>query len=71
MPYKVRGTALSYFSRFYLNHSVMDAEPKNIMMASVYLACKTEESVTVTCNHASLMMCKTNKQSTQERKEIS
>ena len=44
IPPKVRGTALTYFHRFYLHHSVMDAEPKSIMMAAVYVACKTEES---------------------------
>ena len=43
MPPKVLGTAITYFQRFYLHHSVMDADPKHIMMASVYLACKTEE----------------------------
>ena len=43
IPPKVRGTALTYFHRFYLHHSVMDAEPKSIMMAAVYVACKTEE----------------------------
>ena len=43
IPHNVLGTAVTYFQRFYLNLSVMDAEPKYVMMASVYLACKIDE----------------------------
>ena len=43
MPSACRGTAFHYFKRFYLNNSVMDYHPKEILVTSVYLACKVEE----------------------------
>ncbi|XP_064596194.1 cyclin-H-like [Liolophura sinensis] len=43
MPKYVLGTSLAYFKRFYINNSVMDYHPKEIMLTSVYLACKVEE----------------------------
>lgn len=43
MPKYVTGTALCYFKRFYVKHSVMDYHPKDIMLTCVYLACKVEE----------------------------
>ena len=43
MPHNVKGTALHYFRRFYLNNSVMDYHPKEILVTSVYLASKVEE----------------------------
>ncbi|GAQ83756.1 Cyclin family protein [Klebsormidium nitens] len=43
-PHKIQATALLYFKRFYLHHSVMDVDPKDIMLTCVYLACKVEES---------------------------
>ncbi|KAL1132786.1 hypothetical protein AAG570_010738 [Ranatra chinensis] len=43
MPRPVIGTAFHYFKRFYLNNSVMDYHPKEILVTCVYLACKVEE----------------------------
>jgi cyclin H len=43
MPQYVRGTSFQYFKRFYLNNSVMDYHPKEMLITAVYLACKTEE----------------------------
>lgn len=43
MPKYVMGTALCYFKRFYVKHSVMDYHPKDIMLTCVYLASKVEE----------------------------
>ncbi|CAD5229352.1 unnamed protein product [Bursaphelenchus okinawaensis] len=39
----VRWTAFAFFKRFYLRHSAMEYSPKNIMMASYYLATKVDE----------------------------
>ena len=38
-----QGTAFQYMKRFYLNNSVMNYHPKQIMVTCVYLACKVEE----------------------------
>jgi len=43
MPRYVVGTSFHYFKRFYLNNSVMDHHPREILVTAVYLACKTEE----------------------------
>ncbi|XP_054285882.1 cyclin-H [Macrosteles quadrilineatus] len=43
MPRAVAGTAFNYFKRFYLNNSVMDYHPKEILVTCVFLACKVEE----------------------------
>lgn len=43
MPRYVIGTALHYLKRFYVNNSVMDFPPKEILVTCVYLACKVEE----------------------------
>nr|SVE70488.1 EOG090X080D [Daphnia similis]SVE71112.1 EOG090X080D [Daphnia similis]SVE71743.1 EOG090X080D [Daphnia similis]SVE72371.1 EOG090X080D [Daphnia similis] len=43
MPRYVLGTALHYLKRFYVNNSVMDYPPKEILVTCVYLACKVEE----------------------------
>nr|CAG4649425.1 EOG090X080D [Scapholeberis mucronata]SVE93682.1 EOG090X080D [Scapholeberis mucronata] len=43
MPRCVVGTALHYLKRFYVNNSVMDYPPKEILVTCVYLACKVEE----------------------------
>jgi len=43
MPRYVVGTALHYLKRFYLQNSVMDYPPKEILVTCVYLACKVEE----------------------------
>ncbi|XP_046678790.1 cyclin-H [Homalodisca vitripennis] len=43
MPRAVAGTAFHYFKRFYLNNSVMDYHPKEILVTCVFLACKVEE----------------------------
>ncbi|XP_014282955.1 cyclin-H [Halyomorpha halys] len=43
MPKAVIGCAFNYFKRFYLNNSVMNFHPKEILVTCVYLACKVEE----------------------------
>lgn len=43
MPRCVVGTAFHYFKRFYLNNSVMNYHPKEIMVTCTYLSCKVEE----------------------------
>ncbi|XVF57474.1 hypothetical protein PTKIN_Ptkin06aG0208200 [Pterospermum kingtungense] len=43
-PNKIQATALIYFKRFYLQWSVMEHHPKNIMLTCVYAACKIEEN---------------------------
>ncbi|KAI1733099.1 cyclin-H [Ditylenchus destructor] len=39
----VQWTALAYFKRFYLQHSVMEYSPRNVMLTCYYLACKVDE----------------------------
>lgn len=39
-PDKVRATALTFLKRAYLSFSVLDHNPKNIMLACIYLAGK-------------------------------
>ncbi|VFQ63066.1 unnamed protein product [Cuscuta campestris] len=43
-PCKIQATALIYFKRFYLQWSVMEHHPKNIMLTCIYTACKAEEN---------------------------
>lgn len=43
-PHKIQATALIYFKRFYLQWSVMQHHPKNIMLTCIYAACKIEEN---------------------------
>ncbi|RZB57763.1 Cyclin-H1-1 isoform C [Glycine soja] len=43
-PHKIQATALIYFKRFYLQWSVMEHQPKHIMLTCVYAACKIEEN---------------------------
>ncbi|CAH2044534.1 unnamed protein product, partial [Thlaspi arvense] len=43
-PHKIQATALQYFKRFYLQWSVMQHHPKEIMLTCVYAACKIEEN---------------------------
>ncbi|RDY07381.1 Cyclin-H1-1 [Mucuna pruriens] len=43
-PHKIQGTALIYFKRFYLQWSVMEHQPKHIMLTCIYAACKIEEN---------------------------
>uniref|UniRef100_A0A1B6DCS3 Cyclin-H n=1 Tax=Clastoptera arizonana TaxID=38151 RepID=A0A1B6DCS3_9HEMI len=43
MPKAVVGTAFHYFKRFYVNNTVMDYHPKEILVTAAYLACKVEE----------------------------
>ncbi|XP_074311571.1 cyclin-H1-1 isoform X1 [Silene latifolia] len=43
-PHKIQGTALIYYKRFYLHWSVMEHDPKYVMLTCVYLACKIEEN---------------------------
>lgn len=42
MPSQVRVTAAAHFRRFYLENSVMEYHPKNILYTTVYLASKAE-----------------------------
>ncbi|QCE15190.1 cyclin H [Vigna unguiculata] len=44
LPRKVKATALIFFKRFYLKWSVMEHQPKHIMLACIYAACKIEEN---------------------------
>ncbi|VDO63307.1 unnamed protein product [Schistosoma margrebowiei] len=39
----VYGFAATYFKRFYLNHSVMDFYPRDIMLTCLYVACKAAD----------------------------
>ncbi|XP_038713304.1 cyclin-H1-1 isoform X3 [Tripterygium wilfordii] len=43
-PHKIQATALIYFKRFYLQWSVMEHDPKHVMLSCVYAACKVEEN---------------------------
>ncbi|CAL4935811.1 unnamed protein product [Urochloa decumbens] len=43
-PHKIQATAIIYFKRFYLQWSVMEHQPKNIMLTCVYASCKVEEN---------------------------
>ncbi|KAK9146878.1 hypothetical protein Sjap_006781 [Stephania japonica] len=43
-PHKIQATAIIYFKRFYLQWSVMEHHPKNIMLTCVYASCKVEEN---------------------------
>ncbi|KAL8562031.1 hypothetical protein ACOMHN_031802 [Nucella lapillus] len=43
LPKCILGTSLAFFKRFWINNSAMDYHPKDIMLTSVYLACKVEE----------------------------
>ncbi|XP_047340963.1 cyclin-H1-1 [Impatiens glandulifera] len=43
-PRKIQATALIYFKRFYLQWSVMEHHPKQIMLTCIYAACKAEEN---------------------------
>ncbi|XP_031490128.1 cyclin-H1-1 isoform X2 [Nymphaea colorata] len=42
-PHKIQATAIIYFKRFYLQWSVMEHDPKHIMLTCVYASCKVEE----------------------------
>jgi cyclin H len=37
-------TAITFFKRFFLYQTVMEYDPKTLMVTSIYLACKVEES---------------------------
>ncbi|KAM9858368.1 cyclin-H [Aulostomus maculatus] len=43
MPKSVVGTAIMYFRRFYMNNSIMEYNPRIIMLTCAYLACKVDE----------------------------
>ncbi|KAK1299274.1 Cyclin-H1-1 [Acorus calamus] len=43
-PHKIQATAIIYFKRFYLNWSVMEHHPKQIMLTCIYASCKVEEN---------------------------
>ncbi|CAI5534627.1 unnamed protein product [Closterium sp. Naga37s-1] len=42
-PYKIYSTSLQYFKRFFLMCSVMEHDPKSIMLTAIYIACKVDE----------------------------
>mmetsp|Transcript_19185 Transcript_19185/g.31403 ORF Transcript_19185/g.31403 Transcript_19185/m.31403 type:complete len:356 (-) Transcript_19185:180-1247(-) len=42
-PDIVHATAIVYFKRFYLSRSIIDYHPKQVMLTSIYIACKVEE----------------------------
>ncbi|CAI5465334.1 unnamed protein product [Closterium sp. Yama58-4] len=42
-PYKIYSTSLQYFKRFFLMCSVMEYDPKSIMLTAIYIACKVDE----------------------------
>lgn len=42
-PHKIQATAILYFKRFFLNWSVMEHDPKQIMLTCIYISCKVEE----------------------------
>ncbi|CAN6470062.1 unnamed protein product [Victoria cruziana] len=42
-PHKIQATAIIYFKRFYLQWSVMEHDPKHIMLTCIYVSCKVEE----------------------------
>lgn len=42
-PHKIQATAILYFKRFYLQWSVMEHDPKHIMLTCIYTSCKVEE----------------------------
>lgn len=39
-PIKVASSAITFLKRFYLAHSVLDYDPKDIFLTAIYLACK-------------------------------
>eukprot|EP00887_Chlorella_sp_A99_P004352 scaffold15.g4352.t1 len=43
LPRKVLGTAVTYMKRVYLSYSSLDQDPQQMVLACLYLACKTEE----------------------------
>ncbi|CAH8532513.1 unnamed protein product [Dicrocoelium dendriticum] len=43
LPEEVFGFAVTYFKRFYLNHSVMDFYPREMMLTCLYVACKAAD----------------------------
>ena len=44
LPRKVQATSIAYIKRMYLKYSMMDHSPRLVMLTSLYLAGKTEES---------------------------
>ncbi|AET40972.1 TFIIH complex kinase subunit CCL1 Ecym_7122 [Eremothecium cymbalariae DBVPG len=42
LPTEVTATAISFFRKFFLTNSVMDIHPKNILLTTIFLACKSE-----------------------------
>ncbi|CAM9791867.1 unnamed protein product [Pylaiella littoralis] len=43
---KVQATAVAFFQRFYLSNSVLEHDPKILILTCVFLASKTEEQIT-------------------------
>lgn len=43
LPEEVFGFAVTYLKRFYLNHSVMDFYPREMMLTCLYVACKAAD----------------------------
>eukprot|EP01026_Neomeris_dumetosa_P053792 TRINITY_DN4813_c0_g1_i6.p1 TRINITY_DN4813_c0_g1~~TRINITY_DN4813_c0_g1_i6.p1 ORF type:complete len:340 (-),score=61.52 TRINITY_DN4813_c0_g1_i6:388-1407(-) len=44
IPRRVCGVAMIFFKRYYIRYSVMEKDPLNVMMTSIYLACKTMDN---------------------------
>ena len=42
LPTEVVGTSITFFRRFYLEKSVMEYDPKNLVHTTIFLACKSE-----------------------------
>eukprot|EP01023_Acetabularia_acetabulum_P028650 TRINITY_DN2703_c0_g1_i4.p1 TRINITY_DN2703_c0_g1~~TRINITY_DN2703_c0_g1_i4.p1 ORF type:complete len:341 (-),score=66.80 TRINITY_DN2703_c0_g1_i4:271-1293(-) len=44
IPRRVLGVAMIFFKRYYIRYSVMEKDPLNLMMTSIYVACKTMDN---------------------------
>lgn len=42
LPTEVIATSITYFRRFFLDNSVMEYDPKNLVHTTIFLACKSE-----------------------------
>lgn len=43
LPHKVLSTSVNFMKRFYVKRSSLDADPQNLALVCLYLACKTED----------------------------
>lgn len=60
-PPKVAATAITYFKRYYLDHSIHDTDPSLIALASLYASFKVEEVLLSADDLISQMDCHVNK----------